>query len=207
MVSYYYNTFLGKRGCTTQNLHRVFGGREVRGSEKSGSPGNSRLETEWFSEEWSGDREMEHEARHKERGAHSAQTQSQHFPRVILRIRNLIEHFHWKTKRKTQYTQTYSSIKTLFSFLYVCVFKQRVSGNFFVMIHSRPLATWHTFSSAINWEWIPHWTKKMDNDATIIWLRPIFVSLRDVILAQARQAPTELPESLKNGGGWVRLTW
>ena len=43
-----YNTFLGKRGCTTQNLHRVFGGREVRGSEKSGSPGNSRLETEWL---------------------------------------------------------------------------------------------------------------------------------------------------------------
>ena len=38
---------------------------------------------------------MEHEARHKERGAHSAQTQSQHFPREILRIRNLIEHFHF----------------------------------------------------------------------------------------------------------------
>ena len=135
-----YNIFLGKRGCTTQNLHRVFGGREVRGSEKSGWPGNSRLETEWFSEEWSGDREMEHEARHKERGAHSAQTQSQHFPREILRIRNLIEHFHWKTKRKTQYTHTFSSIRTHFSSLYVCVFKQRVSGNFFVMIYIRPLA-------------------------------------------------------------------
>ena len=71
------------------------------------------------------------------------------------------------------------------------------------MIYTRPLATWHTFSSAINWEWIPHWTKKVDNDATIIWSRPIFVSLRDVILAQARQAPTELPETLKTGGGWT----
>lgn len=142
---------------------------------------------------------MEHEARHKERGAHSAQTQSQHFPREILRIRNLIEHFHWKTKRKTA-----SSIPNPLLFpIRVCVFKQRVSGNFFVMIYSRPLATWHTFSSAINWEWIPHWTKKVDNDATIIWSRPIFVSLRDVILAQARQAPTELPETLKTGGGWT----